>query len=58
MTREQVSRTLRYMEQLRENSHEAETPAEERRKTKEYGRLWKAIEPYVTGRKPYIVEKE
>ena len=53
MTREEVNRRLMHMEQLREWSYEADTRAEERRMTAEYGRMWKAIEPYVTGKKPY-----
>jgi hypothetical protein len=50
MTRDQLTRTLQQMERIRLDSYEAETPAEERRLTAEYGRLWKTIEAYVTGR--------
>jgi hypothetical protein len=53
MTRDQVDRTLSEMERIRMDSYEAETPAEEKRLTAEYGRLWRAIEPYVNGREPY-----
>lgn len=49
MTREQISRTLMYMERLRMDSYEAETKTEERRLNAEYGRLWKSIRPYVEG---------
>lgn len=49
MTYEEVARTLRHMEHLRLSSYEAETRAEERRLTTEYGRLWKSIRPYVEG---------
>jgi hypothetical protein len=57
MTREQVSSTLMYMERLREASYEAETKAQERRMVREYGALWKSIEPFVTGAEPYTVIK-
>ncbi len=53
MTREEVSRTLRHMEQIRMDSYEAEGAREEKRLDREYGRLWKLIEPYVNGTKPY-----
>jgi hypothetical protein len=53
MTRDQVNRTLSHMERIRMDSYEADTPAEEKRLTAEYGRLWRAIEPYVSGREPY-----
>lgn len=53
MTREQVSRTLRYMESIRLASYEAETKREEQRLKAEYGRLWRSIEPYVNGEQPY-----
>lgn len=53
MTREQVSQTLRMMEHVRELSYEAENAREERRLTKQYGDMWKFIEPFVTGKEPY-----
>lgn len=53
MTREQVSRTLRYMEHLRMASYEADSEREERKLTAEYGRLWRSIAPYVEGKTPY-----
>lgn len=53
MTRDDVSRTLSHMERIRMDSYEADTKAEERQLTAEYGRLWRAIEPYVSGRRPY-----
>jgi hypothetical protein len=34
-------------------SHEADSKKEERRLNREYGQMWKAIEPYVAGKKPY-----
>lgn len=49
MTRDEYSRTLRYMEHLRECMDEAETPREEKRMEREYGALWKSIKPYATG---------
>jgi hypothetical protein len=53
MTRDTVNGILRQMEQIRMDSYEAETVREERRLDREYGRLWKIIEPYVTGKTPY-----
>lgn len=53
VTRDDVSRTLRQMENIREQSYEAETEAEERRLDREYGRLSKSIRPYLDGSKPY-----
>jgi hypothetical protein len=53
MTREQVSRTLMYMEHLRLSSYEAETRKEKRRLNAEYGRLWASIRPYVEGTEPF-----
>lgn len=52
MTRDDVSRTLRYMENIRERCYEA-SPREVKRLDAEYGRCWKAIEPYVNGSIPY-----
>lgn len=56
MTRDQVNSILRQMEHVRELSYEAETRAEERRLDKEYGRLSKSIEPWITGKRPYSDE--
>lgn len=53
MTRDDVARTLGYMERLREASYEAETKREERRMVAEYGRLSRAIRPYLEGKRPY-----
>lgn len=53
MTREDVARELRMMEQVRHDSYEAETSKEEKRLTSLYGKMAKAIEPYITGKKPY-----
>jgi hypothetical protein len=53
MTREDVARTLRFMESIREQSYEAETKREERRLVREYGRMAKAIKPYIDGAIPY-----
>lgn len=53
MTRDDVNRTLRMMEQCRHLRMEAETITEERRLTREYRRMWDSIEPYVSGNKPY-----
>ena len=53
MTRDDVSRTLRQMERIREDSYQAPSRAEEQRLDREYGRMWAAIEPYVSGREPY-----
>lgn len=58
MTREEYSQTLRYMEYLRLSSYEAETKRVEIAMTREYGRLAKQIEPYVTGEKPFSDIKE
>lgn len=58
MTREQVNQTLRMMEHVRELSYEADTAKEERRLTREYGAMWKSIEPYVQGQKPYTEEAQ
>ena len=49
MTRAEVNRTLMHMEGLREASYEADSKREEKRLTAEYGRLSKAILPYLTG---------
>lgn len=51
MTREEINRTLRHMERLREDADEAEG-AERKRLDREYGRLWKQIEPFVMGSEP------
>lgn len=53
MTRDDVARTLRMMETCRMVSYEAETKKEERRLNCEYSQMWKAIQPYVSGKKPY-----
>lgn len=53
MTRDDVARTLRMMETCRMMSYEAETKKEERRLNREYGQMWRAIEPYVSGKKAY-----
>ncbi len=53
MKRSDVDRTLRMMERCREFSYEAETKKEARRLEREYSQMWKAIEPYVNGDKPY-----
>ena len=53
MTRDQVSATLRMMEQLRENSYEAESRRDELRMQRQYSAMWAAIQPYVTGAEPY-----
>lgn len=50
---EDVNRVLRQMEQLRHDAMEAETVAEERRLDREYGRLYRVIEPYLNGTEPY-----
>lgn len=52
MTREQVNNTLRYLERLREDSYEADAKAE-KQMVREYGRIWRTIEPYVSGKVPY-----
>lgn len=56
MTRDDVARTLRMMEQCRELSYEARNKREERRLTREYDAMWNAIEPFVTGKTPYAME--
>lgn len=56
MTREDVSRTLRYMEHLRESSYEA-SPRKAKQMDAEYGRLWESIRPYVEGKIPYSESK-
>lgn len=53
MTRDDVARTLRFMENIREQSYEAETKREERRLVREYARMAKAIKPYIDGTIPY-----
>jgi|GEM_PF-1584241 hypothetical protein len=53
MTRAEVDRTLMRMESIRMDAMEAESAAEERRLNAEYDRLWKAIQPYVSGSEPY-----
>ena len=58
MTRDQVNRMLRTMEHVREMSYEADTKAEEKRLCREYARMHKAIEPYITGKKQYSDEME
>lgn len=49
MKRSEFSRTLRYMEGVREAAYEAENTTEERRLNAEYLRLWRSIEPYANG---------
>jgi hypothetical protein len=49
MKRSDYERTLRMMEHVRLASYEAETKAEEKRLIADYGRMWKAIEPFATG---------
>lgn len=56
MTRDQVNRVLREMEHVREASYECETPAQERRMSREYGRLSKIVKPYLDGSRPYSEE--
>jgi len=56
MTRTAVSRALMELERIREASYEADTKREERQLTAEYNRLWKAIEPFISGREPYTPE--
>jgi hypothetical protein len=53
VTRAEVAQQLRLMEHCRHLSYEAETKREERRLLREYGLMWRAIEPYVNGTKPY-----
>jgi hypothetical protein len=53
MTHEDVNRTLRYMEHLREAADEAESAAEARRLDREYGALWRSVEPFVMGTEPF-----
>lgn len=53
MTRESVNSILMEMERIREASYEADSAREEKRLVREYGRLWKVIEPYVSGATPY-----
>lgn len=53
MTKEQVATVLRHMENVRLASYETDSKAEERRLTKEYGRLFRTIKPYILSEKPY-----
>ena len=53
MTRDDVARTLRFMEHVREQSYEAETKREERRLVREYSQMARAIKPYIDGTTPY-----
>lgn len=53
MRRDQVEQTLRMMERCREFSYEAKSKREAKRLEREYGQMWKSIEPYVSGRVPY-----
>lgn len=53
MKRAQYEQLLRQMEHCRELSYEADTVAEERRLTADYGRMWKAVEPYAMGALPF-----
>lgn len=57
MTREELSRTLMYMERLRMNSYEAETKRQEREMVAEYKRLWETIEPYVRAENPLPLDE-
>lgn len=57
MTREQVNRMLRHMEQLRMDADEAETKKQERELLAEYGRLSQAIRPYIEGKLPYSEQR-
>ncbi|OKP79742.1 hypothetical protein BTE77_06530 [Ensifer adhaerens] len=53
MKRSDVEFTLRMMEQCRHLQMEAETRTEAKRLSREYSRMWKGIEPYIKGNKPY-----
>jgi hypothetical protein len=57
MTRKQVADILRQMERVRELAHEVESKKRARQFLTEYRRMWKAISPYVTGKKPYSEPK-
>jgi alpha-galactosidase len=48
LTRNDVSRMLMHMEHLRMSADEADTEREEREMMREYRRLWKAVEPYLS----------
>lgn len=47
MDRETVNRTLMEMERLRHDAMEAETNAEAKRLMREYGRLSRAVAPFL-----------
>ena len=47
---ELLTRLLTQMEHIRMESYEAETKAEERRLVREYGRLWKIVQPMLQAR--------
>ena len=53
MTREEYGRTLMYMERLRMDSYEADTPREEKRMVREYAALAKQIEPFASGARAF-----
>lgn len=58
MTREEVSRTLMHMEQIRHEAMEAGSVKRERELDELYGLNWDAIKDYVEGREPYDDETE
>lgn len=58
MTRDEYSRTLRYMEHIRMASYEAETKAEARRLNREYAILSKQIEPYALDQRPFDADRD
>lgn len=56
MKRREVEQQLRLMEHCRHLSYEAETKREEARLIRQYNMMWRAIKPYVEGKKPYSDE--
>ena len=53
MTREQVARAQRELEDILAQSRRADEISEQRRLANEYHRLWRKIRPYVEGKEPY-----
>jgi chromosome segregation ATPase len=47
LTKEEIERTLRHMEQLRMDAEETDDLKEKRRMIREYQRLWDLIKPHV-----------
>jgi len=58
MTREQVREKVEEMKLARRRGLEAETPTEEAAFANWWLQIWKEVQPYLDGLKPYSDERE